>query len=159
MYVRRWYATGFLSSVRFFIYVHLYACYSSTMSAIAGGRTTCAVTLLFSVWLVGCDGTVEQSCRGDIGANCNACAAACEQQHPDGLRMYNIVMVTCVCESCDEACSQSVCGDKETPSDMCLPCVQESLGGDACAFAGHFGSCRSHADCAALVACLTACNP
>jgi len=89
-----------------------------------------------------------------------ACAAACEEQHPDGMYWYNNLKGTCACSGCSDACTQSVCNDKQTPSDACLPCVQESLGGDSCQrHAGLFRSgCLGKKECAALVACITACG-
>lgn len=106
---------------------------------------------LLSMGLAACDTTAP------VG---HACAAACEEEHADGMDLYSNLKGTCVCRSCSEACTQSVCYDKQTPSDTCLPCVQESLRGDSCnVHAGHFGACLSDEACGALVACITACGP
>jgi hypothetical protein len=105
---------------------------------------------LSSVWFVACGPKVV------VGAEC---AAACEENNAAGLMYFNAVANECVCSGCSPACSQSVCLKKETLSDACLPCVQESLRGDACNLhAGLFGTgCLGHNECIALVDCLTAC--
>lgn len=106
---------------------------------------------LLSMGLAACDTTPA------VG---HARAAACEEEHTDGMHLYSNLKGTCVCRSCSEACAQSVCYDKQTPSDTCLPCVQESLRGDSCnVHAGHFGACLSDEAYGALVACITACGP
>lgn len=107
---------------------------------------------LLSLWLAACSSTVEPARRG------TECAAACEAKHPDGLHLYNVVISECVCTGCSEDCSQSVCVDKRTPSDACLPCVQASLDGPACReHGGLFGSCLDTKDCADFVTCITTC--
>ncbi len=118
-------------------------------------RTVCAI-VLFPMWLIACK-TIVQDGEGDNAVS-NSCAAGCEQQHPLGLKSYQNVMAICVCETCDNNCTKSVCGRKEPPSDACLPCVQDSLG-DTCNQFGLFGSCLEEVDCSALVDCLLACDP
>ncbi len=119
-------------------------------------RLFSAVSFLLS-WLAACDSTVEQP-KPKRGTEC---AAACEVQHPEGVRLYRYVVSECACNRCTDDCRQSVCFDKQTPSDDCLPCVQESLEGTDCReHAGLFVSgCLDHEDCADFVGCITACEP
>lgn len=117
-------------------------------------RLSCSVALLSvwlaSVWLTACANTVL------VG---EACAVTCEEEHPEGVEDFRAVSVQCVCDSCSSACKQSVCYDDQTPSDACLPCVQEALRGDSCnEYGGLFlTGCRGHDDCVALINCLVAC--
>jgi len=116
-----------------------------------------AATLLVS-WVTGCDPTVEQPPEPKRGAEC---VAACELTHPKGLEKYQVVVSVCACKRCSEECKAAVCYDKQTPSDACLPCVQESLGGPDCTeHAGLFGSgCLDYEECADFVGCVTGCEP
>jgi hypothetical protein len=109
---------------------------------------------LFAVWLA----FVSVSACSNTVLVGHACAAACEAENPKGVEFYKPVSVVCVCDGCSEACSVSVCQEKQAPSDVCLPCVQAALLGEPCKLAGLFGSCPgAHAECKALVDCLTAC--
>ena len=107
----------------------------------------------------GAEVSVEPDCG--VPSTGQACVEACEGQYPQGLAYYNVVMVTCACSGCSQECTTSVCDLQETPSDACLPCVQEALGGAPCnEHAGLFGSgCLGHAECADFVACVLACGP
>jgi hypothetical protein len=109
------------------------------------------IVALLSMGLAACGPTVT------VG---HECAAACEEQHSDGLDLYNNLKGSCACWGCSEACTQSVCRDKQTPSNACLPCVQESLRGDACnEHAGLFeAGCLGTKACADLVACIVECG-
>lgn len=113
-------------------------------------RLSCAVALL-SVWLAAC---------GNDMTTAKPCAALCEEEHADGLADYNNLKAKCACTGCTEECEQSVCYDKQPPSDECLPCVQQSLQGDACkVHSAHFKSgCLDTEACGALVACITSCG-
>ena len=112
---------------------------------------------LLLVWFAACDSTVEQPGKPPRGT---ACVAACELQHPAGLYHYELVISECVCTSCSEDCRSEVCGNKQTPSDGCLPCVQDSLEGEACnEHGGLFQTCLGDKECAEFVACVTACDP
>lgn len=108
----------------------------------------------FSMWLA----AVSLSACANTVLVGEVCAAACEDDHPEGLERYNNVNL-CACDGCSDACHQSVCFDHQTPDDACLPCVQESLRGDACMEnSGLFQSgCLTEHDCAALVKCILAC--
>jgi hypothetical protein len=110
---------------------------------------------LFLAWFAAC-ATPSPS----LAPTRSACAAACEVRHRDGLRLYNNLKGTCACQGCSETCARSVCIDKQTPSDECLPCIQESLRGAACS--EHSGlfvvGCLGDKDCAALVGCIEACD-
>ena len=109
---------------------------------------------LLSVWLA----FLSVSACSNVVLVGHACAAACEEENPKGVEFYRSVNATCVCDGCSDACSHSVCGDKQAPSDACLPCVQAALLGDPCKLAGLFGSCPgAHPECKALIDCITAC--
>jgi len=108
---------------------------------------SCAVGFL-SVWPVACANKVT------------TCAADCEEQHPEGLRVLHSYMSSCACRSCSDACTQSVCVRKETPSNACLPCMQEGLT-QLCSTDGFFkGGCldNNDKDCTDLFACITTCQ-
>lgn len=111
---------------------------------------SCAVAFLAG-WLVACDNTVILA---------NSCAAECEEQHPDGLRIMNdLVGGGCACQTCSPECAQSVCSSKEAPSNACLPCMQEGLSGRCSHNEGFFEvGCLGNQDCSDLVACITACK-
>jgi len=111
---------------------------------------SCAVAFL-SVWLVACDNEVTVE---------NSCAAACEEEHPDGLRAMNtIIGGGCACGTCSPECAQSVCSTKEAPSNACLPCMREGLSGECSHHEGFFEvGCLGNQDCSELVACITACQ-
>lgn len=117
-------------------------------------RRSCSVALL-SVWMAAIS---LSACESTVLVG-EACAAACEDDHTEGLETYRGVINGCVCDGCSDACTQSVCHEKQTPTDACLPCVQESLSGDACnVHAGLFAAaCLTTKDCGALVECLVAC--
>jgi len=119
-------------------------------------RLSCSVALL-SVWLAS---VCLSACANTVLVG-KACAAACEEENSEGLYYFNLVSGRCVCNGCSAACSKSVCGDHQTPSDACLPCVQESLEGDACngnGYGAYFKTaCLSTDACVALVECLVAC--
>ena len=121
----------------------------------------CLATLVsVSPTACGANVSVEPAC--DTAATSGQeCAAACEAQNPTGLDYYNVVMVTCACSGCSDACVTSVCDEQQTPSDACLPCVQQALAGPPCnEHAGLFGSgCLGYDECASFVACLLACDP
>lgn len=109
---------------------------------------SCAVAFL-SVWPIACTSKVEVP---------GSCAAACEEKHPDSLVSLNKLKTGCACRTCNDACKQSVCFDKETPSGACLPCVQEGLSNQCSQHDGFFeGNCLGDKDCSELVACITAC--
>lgn len=116
-------------------------------------RLSCSVALLSvwlaSVWLTACGNTVL------VGG---ACAEACGEEHPEGVQDFKVVSGQCVCNDCSAACSKSVCGDAQMPSDVCLPCVQEGLQSDMCHDAGLWNTgCPGNGDCGKLVKCLLAC--
>jgi len=120
-------------------------------------RLRSAVPVLSFVCLAACNSTVEQPSQPLRGTQC---VALCELQHPGGLQLYESVVSTCVCKRCSEDCRSSVCFDKQTPSDECLPCVQDALGGADCdEHGGLFGACFQDKPCADFVACVTACVP
>ena len=97
----------------------------------------------------------------------SACVEVCEGQHPEGLERFNKLSSECVCTRCTEACTSSVCGDKETPTDECLPCVQTALDGDDCHVHGGLfranclgpNNSTSSKDCAAFAECVIRCEP
>ncbi len=90
------------------------------------------------------------------------CVASCEVRYPEGLELYETVITGgCICEhSCSDECRVSVCTDKDTPSDECLPCVQEALTGAFCDVGqGLFGACTEDESCSAFIGCVTDCIP
>lgn len=88
----------------------------------------------------------------------HSCAASCEEQHPKSFRLDYSLKATCGRRTCSDACKQSVCGNNETPSAACLPCLQEGLSGLCSHNDGFFqGGCLAGEDCSALVACILAC--
>lgn len=115
-------------------------------------RFSGAVALL-AIWLA----------AASLGACSNplvgqACAAACEEDPtPKGLGLYKSVSVTCVCEGCSDACALSICDKRETPSDVCLPCVQAALHSPGCGNTGHFGTCKGTPECQAIIDCILEC--
>ena len=54
------------------------------------------------VWLGGCESIEEEQPRGAL------CVAACEGQHPTGLKLCEVVISTCVCQSCTDDCRSEV---------------------------------------------------
>lgn len=106
-----------------------------------------------------CVGLVLGAC-GDTVLVGESCASACEDAHPGAIKSFENVSGLCVCTSCSEACMKSTCGSPyRTPSDACLPCVQEGLRSDRCnKYEGLWRSgCLSDEGCRAFVDCLTAC--
>ena len=112
-------------------------------------RTGAAI--LLCVWcasmsLGACGSTVEQPC-----------AASCDDENARGRELFDVVSSECACEGCSDACKDSVCIRKQTPSDACLPCVQEALRGDGCKVGLFNAGCFGHEECVAFVDCLEAC--
>ena len=119
-----------------------------TRSMRAKKGISCVVALL-SMWLlVACDDNAPED---------KSCAASCREKYPEGLRLLNGVIGICACGSCSDACGQSVCRDKESPSDECLPCVQQGLS-TSCSNDGLFlSACPGDNECSDLIECIMAC--
>jgi hypothetical protein len=107
-----------------------------------------ALLCLASVSLCACDDTVRAG---------ESCAAECEDGNSKGVEQFNAVNSTCACSGCSEACSENVCNKDQTPSDTCLPCVQNALQSDKCQVGLFTTGCNGHAECRAFVDCLLAC--
>ncbi len=124
------------------------------------GTTAHSVLLPLLLCLASCTAKVDEP---DEPLRGSACVEVCELQHPDGADKYKLLNSECACRGCTDACTSSVCGDKEMP-DECLPCVQAALEGDDCHV--HGGLFRSGClgasglkDCAAFTECVIRCEP
>lgn len=97
----------------------------------------------------------------DLAATSSAgsdCVTACAAQFPGGVHEFLVGPGTCICDGCDDACTQSVCVEQQLPTDTCLPCVQAGFLGD-CQYLGFYQACTQFTDseCYALATCIMAC--
>ena len=95
----------------------------------------------------------------DEPASGSDCIAACAAQFPGSVHEFLTVGGQCLCDSCDEACTQSVCHDRQLPTAACLPCVQAGFLGVICQSAGFYQPCAldTSTECHALGTCIEAC--
>ena len=99
-------------------------------------------------------------------AAADACTAACDQQHPAGIKAEKAdddAFQKCLCgaSTCGSACgSTKVCtesGAEPVDGDACFTCLA-SPAASVCEQQGD-AACQAEPDCAALQACYDACFP
>jgi hypothetical protein len=89
-----------------------------------------------------------------------ACVNCCINNHSAGYDRYLTLLANCECVSpgaCKTDCTTSFCVDRNQTDTLCNVCIQANSGsGGVCDVTS---SCNLNGDCAALLACATACPP